>query len=98
MNVLVVGGAGYIGSHCVRQLQAAGHRPVVLDNLIFGHRQAVHAAVPFYECDLGDRQAVGQILRDELADRFEVLVRDAVASDAASSSIDTLLAIQFITG
>ena len=65
MNVLVVGGAGYIGSHCVRQLQAAGHRPVVLDNLIFGHRQAVHAAVPFYECDLGDRQAVGQILRDE---------------------------------
>ena len=65
MNVLVVGGAGYIGSHCVRQLQAAGHRPVVLDNLIFGHRQAVHAAVPFYECDLGDRQTVGQILRDE---------------------------------
>ena len=65
MNVLVVGGAGYIGSHCVRQLQAAGHRPVVLDNLIFGHRQAVHEAVPFYECDLGDRQTVGQILRDE---------------------------------
>jgi UDP-glucose 4-epimerase len=65
MNVLVVGGAGYIGSHCVRQLQAAGHRPVVLDNLIFGHRQAVSSDVAFYECDLGDREAVGQILRDE---------------------------------
>ena len=41
MNVLVVGGAGYIGSHCVRQLALAGHRPLVLDNLVFGHRAAV---------------------------------------------------------
>ncbi len=65
MNVLVVGGAGYIGSHCVRQLQAAGHKPVVLDNLVFGHRQAVDADVPFYDCDLGDPDAVGPILRDE---------------------------------
>ena len=36
MKVLVAGGAGYIGSHCVRQLAAAGHRPVVLDNLAAG--------------------------------------------------------------
>ena len=68
MNVLVVGGAGYIGSHCVRQLQIAGHRPVVLDNLIFGHREAVAADVPFYECDLGDREAVGEILQNEQID------------------------------
>ncbi|MEC7274506.1 MAG: NAD-dependent epimerase/dehydratase family protein, partial [Verrucomicrobiota bacterium] len=34
MNVLVAGGAGYIGSHCVLQLLAAGHRPVVVDNLV----------------------------------------------------------------
>ena len=34
MKVLVVGGAGYIGSHCVRQLRDAGHNPVVLDNLV----------------------------------------------------------------
>lgn len=65
MNVLVVGGAGYIGSHCVRQLEATGHRPVVLDNLIFGHRKAVNPKIPFYEVDLGDPEAVGQILRDE---------------------------------
>lgn len=68
MNVLVVGGAGYIGSHCVRQLQAARHRPVVLDNLVFGHRQAVDPAIPFYNCDLGDPEAVGAILRDEAID------------------------------
>ena len=68
MNVLVVGGAGYIGSHCVRQLEAAGHRPVVLDNLVFGHRAAVAASVPFYDADLGDREAVGAILKKEKID------------------------------
>ena len=65
MNVLVVGGAGYIGSHCVRQLEAAGHRPVVLDNLVFGHRSAVGANVPFYNADLGDCDAVAKILQQE---------------------------------
>lgn len=65
MKVLVVGGAGYIGSHCVRQLQAAGHEPVVVDNLIFGHRQAVAADIRFYEQDLGDRAAMTQLLSKE---------------------------------
>jgi len=65
MKVLVVGGAGYIGSHCVRQLQEAGHEPVVLDNLVFGHRAAVGTEVPFYDSDLGDTEAVAKILRDE---------------------------------
>ena len=65
MNILVVGGAGYIGSHCVRQLVAVGHRPVVLDNLVFGHRSAVSTEIAFYDADLGDSEIVGQILRDE---------------------------------
>ncbi|MBI5380347.1 MAG: UDP-glucose 4-epimerase GalE [Opitutae bacterium] len=65
MNVLVVGGAGYIGSHCIRQLVAAGHRPVVLDNLVYGHRAAVAADIPFYEGNLGDPATVGRILQHE---------------------------------
>ncbi len=68
MNVLVVGGAGYIGSHCVRQLSAAGHRPVVLDNLVYGHRGAVAAGVPVHLADLGDEQAVGNVLNREKID------------------------------
>jgi UDP-glucose 4-epimerase len=68
MNVLVVGGAGYIGSHCVRQLVAAGHRPVILDNLVFGHRGAVPADVAFHEADLGNEDAVASILRKEHID------------------------------
>src|ERR1700723_1741996 len=68
MNVLVVGGAGYIGSHCVRQLSAAGHRPVVLDSLVYGHRKAVAAGVPLYTGDLGDEKAVGELLAREKID------------------------------
>lgn len=64
-NVLVVGGAGYIGSHCVRQLVLAGHKPVIVDNLTFGHRQAIPPDTPFYSCDLGDGKAMGEILEKE---------------------------------
>jgi UDP-glucose 4-epimerase len=68
MNILVVGGAGYIGSHCVRQLIAAGHRPVVLDNLVYGHRAALPPGVLFHEADLGDEAAVGRVLATEKID------------------------------
>jgi len=68
MKVFVVGGAGYIGSHCVRQLIDAGHEPVVLDNLVFGHRDAVAEGVPLYVEDLGNREAVADILKREKVD------------------------------
>ncbi|MBT8044855.1 MAG: NAD-dependent epimerase/dehydratase family protein, partial [Verrucomicrobiae bacterium] len=68
MNVLVVGGAGYIGSHCVRQLQKADHTPFVLDNLVYGHRAAVADDVPFFNQDLGNRAAVRTILEENNID------------------------------
>jgi UDP-glucose 4-epimerase len=68
MNVLVVGGAGYIGSHCVRQLSAAGHRPVVLDSFVYGHRGAVAGGVPLHTGDLGDERLVAGILAGEKID------------------------------
>ena len=61
MNVLVAGGAGYIGSHCVRQLIAAGHRPVIVDSLVYGHRAAVAPELPFYAVDFGDAAALEPI-------------------------------------
>jgi len=42
MNVLVTGGAGYIGSHTAKALARAGHQPVVLDDLSTGHAHNVH--------------------------------------------------------
>ena len=68
MKVLVVGGAGYIGSHCVRQLQQQAHEPVVLDNLVFGHREAVGTDVPLFEEDLGNRERVADLLKAEEID------------------------------
>ena len=68
MNVLVVGGAGYIGSHCVRQLSAAGHRPVVLDNFAYGHRGALAPGITLHEGDLGDETFVKRVLTDEKID------------------------------
>ena len=41
MNILVTGGAGYIGSHTVRQLAGQGRKIVVLDSLVYGHEEAL---------------------------------------------------------
>jgi UDP-glucose 4-epimerase len=68
MNILVVGGAGYIGSHCVRQIVAAGHKPVVLDNLSYGHRSAVPAGITFIQGEMADQDLVRQTLREQKID------------------------------
>lgn len=65
MKVLVAGGAGYIGSHCVAQLLATGHDPVVVDNLAYGHRAALPAKVRLIEADLGEAAAIDRILAEE---------------------------------
>lgn len=54
MRVLVVGGAGYIGSHACKALQNAGHQPIVVDNLVYGHREAVKWG-PLEVGDIGDK-------------------------------------------
>jgi UDP-glucose-4-epimerase GalE len=62
MNVLVSGGAGYIGSHTLKELRRAGHSPVALDDLRLGHRAAVLGA-PLVELAVQDREAVEAALR-----------------------------------
>jgi UDP-glucose 4-epimerase len=65
--ILVTGGAGYIGSHTLLQLQARGERVVVIDNLYTGFRQAVGTA-PLIVGDIGDRALVAQVLREHDVD------------------------------
>jgi len=68
MNVLVTGGAGYIGSHAVKRLREAGHQPVVLDNLFRGHAEAVADGVSFEQRDLRETDAVVKLLKREAID------------------------------
>ncbi|WP_206035949.1 UDP-glucose 4-epimerase GalE [Crateriforma spongiae] len=67
MNVLVVGGAGYIGSHAVRLLLDAGHQVVVYDNLSRGHSEAVPAGM-LVEGDVADRAKLVQVMKDKQID------------------------------
>lgn len=69
MNVLVAGGAGYIGSHTVKRLKEAGHAPIIYDNLSRGHRAAVDILkVPAIFADLNDRATLTKALRDHKID------------------------------
>lgn len=62
MHYLVVGGAGFVGSHTVLALLDQGHEVSVLDNLSTGHRHAVPAQADFYDVDLFDRDKLNTIL------------------------------------
>ncbi|KZX98199.1 UDP-glucose 4-epimerase GalE, partial [Sulfitobacter sp. HI0023] len=62
-NVLVTGGAGYIGSHACKALAAAGHTPVTFDNLVTGWREAVKFG-PFIKGDLMNRAEVDAAFAD----------------------------------
>ncbi len=68
MNVLVTGGAGYIGSHAVRRLLAGGHTVAVLDSLHRGHRAAVPDGVPLVEADLRQTDVVEKALNENKVD------------------------------
>lgn len=67
MNILVAGGAGYIGSHMIKQLTRAGHHVVTLDNLSKGYRDAVKYG-EFVEADLGDRAALDALFKQQSFD------------------------------
>ena len=77
MDVLVTGGAGYIGSHAVRALLDAGHHVRVFDNLTTGHRCAVDPRAELVVADLHETETLTEALVD----------RDAVLHFAARSLV-----------
>ena len=68
-NILVTGGAGYIGAITTWELVRAGYSVVVLDNLSKGHRSALPPDVPFVEGDIGDPVVVEEIINAHEIDR-----------------------------
>lgn len=82
MQILVTGGAGYIGSHTAHQLVAAGHSVVVLDNLHSGHEWAVPKQAVFIRGDVCDSPLVRSIFRDK---RIEAVVHFAAYLEVSES-------------
>lgn len=87
MAILVLGGAGYIGSHMVDTLLSDGRDVVVVDNLLTGHRAAVPAGVPFYEVDIRDKAALREVFEKE---NIEQVVHFAASSIVPESMADPL--------
>ena len=89
MAILVLGGAGYIGSHTVHELIEAGRDVVVADNLLTGFRAAVHPKARFYQLDIRDRAALDVL--------FQAAKIDGANAWQSFKSI-TMPYILFITG
>lgn len=87
MKLLVTGGAGYVGSHCVRDLCGAGHEVVVLDDLSAGHREAVDPRAALVVGDVADRARLDALLT---ARRFDGVLHFAACLDVAESVRDPL--------
>jgi UDP-glucose 4-epimerase len=72
-NILVFGGAGYIGSHTAHRL-TSGYHPVVADNLIYGHRESVPDGVPFEHVDLANPEQLAGLFKKY---RFDAVIHFA---------------------
>lgn len=82
MNIFITGGAGYIGSAAADILLQNGHRVIVYDSLVTGHRAAVPEAASFIEADLSDRSALESALRSE---PFDAVMHFAAFIEAGES-------------
>ena len=85
MNILVTGGAGYIGSVVVEETLGAGHRTVVFDNLIKGHREMVANEATFVEGDLLDSDLLSGTLREN---EIEAVIHMAAYSLVGESVVE----------
>lgn len=81
MNILLTGGAGYIGSHTIIELDKAGHSVVVVDNLVNSNPESLRRVgkiigkdIPFYEVDVRDRDALSKVFDDN---KFEAVIHFA---------------------
>ena len=68
MRILVLGGAGYIGSHTALELVKAGNEVVIADNLVMGYRKAIPEGAKFYEGDLRDFDFLNKLFQQEKID------------------------------
>ncbi len=88
MKVLVVGGAGYIGSHTVYELLRANHEVIVLDNLSTGHREFVPKEVKFYLGDITKKDDVERVFNQESIDAVMHFAAKIVVPESVEKPLD----------
>ena len=88
MKILVLGGAGYIGSHTVAELIKEKQEVVVIDNLETGYRQAVHPDATFYRGDIRDRNFLDSVLEKE--SNIDAVIHFAAYSLVGESMVNPL--------
>lgn len=94
MQILVTGGAGYIGSACVKKLREAGHDVVVVDNLSKGRRELLDSDIKFYQLDLA-KDNLDSIFNENKIDK---IIHFAAYKDAGESMMDLAKYSDNITG
>src|SRR5689334_15600126 len=82
MKILVVGGAGYIGSVCAELLLDEGHTVSIFDNLSEGHRAAIDGRAEFTEGDLQDRRLIEQLVSKQNPDAVMHFAANALVGES----------------
>ncbi len=82
MNILVTGGAGYVGSVVVETLVAGGHKTVVYDNLYKGHRDSVAPEAVFIQAELADRKTLENALKEHKIDAVIHMAADSLVGES----------------
>ena len=88
MAILVLGGAGYIGSHTVYTLKEKGEDVVIIDNLETGHIEAVHPDARFYQGDIRNREFLDSVFEKETD--IDAVIHFAANSLVGESMVDPL--------
>src|SRR6266568_2104914 len=84
-NVLVTGGAGYVGSVCCAELLRAGHSVVVVDDLSTGFRQAVPPGTPLRQSDIADPRAMRSLFTENKFDAVFHFAAKALVPESVSN-------------
>ena len=84
---LVCGGAGYIGSHAVRQLIDKGEEVIIVDNLETGHEDAIHPKAKFYKVDIRDEKSLNKVFEENKIDEVIHFAANSLVGESMTNPL-----------
>ena len=85
--ILVCGGAGYIGSHAVRQLIDKGEEVIIVDNLETGHEDAIHPKSKFYKVDIRDEKSLNKVFEENKIDEVIHFAANSLVGESMTNPL-----------